>query len=409
MSNVYNTLLERGFIEQATHEDEIKEMLSKEKISFYIGFDPTADSLHIGHFLTVMAMSHMQKAGHTPIALVGGGTGMVGDPTFKSEMRRVMTREEVMHNVDCFKKQLSSFINFEDEKAIMVNNGDWLLDLKYVDFIREYGIHFSVNKMLTADAYKTRLEKGLSFFEFNYMLMQSYDFLELNRKYDCKMQFGGSDQWSNIIGGVDLIRRVEGKNVYGLTLTLLTTSDNKKMGKTESGAVWLDPKKTTPYEFFQYFRNVGDEDVEKCLRLLTYLEMDYIKELNKLEGKEKNKAKEILAYEVTKIVHGELEANKAKDATKALFENGVISGSIPTTEINLNQLNECNKIIDILELTKLAPSKSEGRRLINQGGIKVNNVKIDSIEFIIEEKDFKECILLIQKGKKIFHHLKLTK
>ncbi len=303
--NVYEILKERGFVSQSTHEEEIIKLLGEEKVSFYIGFDPTADSLTAGHFVTVMAMAHMQRAGHRPICLVGGGTGMVGDPTDKTEMRRLMTNDEVMHNVNCFKKQLEKFIDFTDNKAKMVNNADWLLNLNYVDFIRTYGVHFSVNKMLTADAYKARFEKGLTFFEFNYMLMQSYDFLELYRTENCKLQLGGQDQWSNIIGGVELVRRCDQGQAYGMTFNLLTTSEGIKMGKTLKGALFLDPNKTTPYEFFQYFRNVADADVIKCLKLLTFLPIEEINELAKLEGAEINKAKEILAFEVTKIVHNE--------------------------------------------------------------------------------------------------------
>ena len=331
MENAFEVLKERGFIEQLTHPEEIEELFGKEKITFYIGFDPTADSLHVGHFLTVMAMSHMQRCGHRPICLMGGGTGMVGDPTGKTDMRRMMTVEEIDHNVECFKKQLSRFIDFSDDKAIIVNNADWLRNLNYIEFLREIGSVFSVNKMLTAECFKTRMEKGLSFLEFNYMIMQSYDFLELNRRYGCVMQLGGNDQWSNILGGVDLIRRKENKPAYGMTFQLLTNSEGKKMGKTEKGAVWLDPEKTSPYEFYQYWRNVGDKDVEKCLRLLTFLPMDEVRRLGALEGSEINKAKEVLAYELTKIVHGEEEAKKADVAAKALFMGGNAGGSIPTT------------------------------------------------------------------------------
>lgn len=403
--NAFDILQERGFIAQATHEAEIRELLSKESVTFYIGFDPTADSLHVGHFLTVMAMSHMQKAGHRPIILVGGGTGMVGDPTDRTDMRKMMTAEEVQHNVECFKKQLSKFIDFEDDKAIMANNADWLLSLKYVDFIRDYGIHFSVNRMLTADSYRTRFEKGLSFFEFNYMLMQSYDFLELYRRYGCKMQLGGNDQWSNIIGGVELIRKVENQDAYGLTFTLLTTSDNKKMGKTQSGAVWLDPEKTTPYEFFQYWRNVEDSSVEKCLGLLTFLPMEEVKRLGSLQDKDINIAKETLAYEITKNVHGEEEAKKALEAARALFAGGAHGGSIPTTEIEQSDIEKGITIIDLLEKASLIPSRGEGRRLITQGGIKVNDDKIEAFDKIITAADFNDGELMIQKGKKVFHKI----
>ncbi len=402
MKNAFDTLNERGFIEQTTHLEEIKELLAKEKVSFYVGFDPTADSLTVGHFVPVMAMAHLQRAGHRPIAVVGGGTGMVGDPTDKTEMRKMMTKEEIEHNCNKFKSQLSKFLDFSEDKAIMVNNADWLLGLQYVPFIREYGVHFSVNRMLTADCYKTRFERGLSFFEFNYMIMQSYDFLELFRRYNCKMQMGGNDQWSNIIGGVELIRRVGGQSAYGMTFSLLVTSDGRKMGKTEKGAVWLDPNKTPPYDFFQYWRNIDDADVRKCLCLLTFLPMEQINELSALEGSEINKAKEVLAFEVTKIVHGEEEAEKAKSAAKALFSGGVDEGSIPTAIISKTKLENGIDIISLLTEVALIPSKSEGRRLILQGGIKVNDEKIESFEHIVTLNDFKDNALIIQKGKKIF-------
>ncbi len=405
--NVYDILKERGFIEQCTNEKEVRELLGKESVTFYIGFDPTADSLTAGHFLTVMAMSHLQKAGHRPIALVGGGTGMVGDPSHRTDMRQMMTLDTIEHNVNCFKNQLSRFIEFSEDKAIIVNNAQWLRKLNYIDFIRDVGVHFSVNRMLTAECFKSRIEKGLSFFEFNYMIMQSYDFLELNRRYNCKMQLGGSDQWSNIIGGVELIRRMDQKEAYGLTFKLLTTSDGVKMGKTQKGAVWLDPKKTTPYEFYQYWRNVADNDVEKCLSLLTFLPMDEIRALGALEGSEINKAKEILAYEVTNIVHGEEEAKKAQEASRALFAGGVSGGSIPTTNMDKSNFENGFNILDILVYLKLAPSKSEARRLVQQGGIKVNDIKIENIEHNINIKDFNENKILIQKGKKVFHQVEI--
>ncbi len=406
--NVYDILKERGFIEQCTNEEEVRELLGKESVTFYIGFDPTADSLTAGHFLTVMAMSHLQKAGHRPIALVGGGTGMVGDPSHRTDMRQMMTLDTIEHNVNCFKNQLSRFIEFGEDKAIIVNNAEWLRKLNYIDFIRDVGVHFSVNRMLTAECFKSRMEKGLSFFEFNYMIMQSYDFLELNRRYNCKMQLGGSDQWSNIIGGVELIRRMDQKEAYGLTFKLLTTSDGVKMGKTQKGAVWLDPKKTTPYEFYQYWRNVDDNDVEKCLSLLTFLPMDEIRALGSLEGSEINKAKEILAYEVTNIVHGEEEAKKAQEASRALFAGGVSGGSIPTTNMDKSNFENGFNILDILVSLKLAPSKSEARRLVQQGGIKVNDIKIENIEHNITIKDFYENKILIQKGKKVFHQVEIN-
>lgn len=406
MENAFEVLKERGFIEQMTHPEEIEQLFKNEKITFYIGFDPTADSLHVGHFLTVMAMSHMQRCGHRPICLMGGGTGMVGDPTGKTDMRRMMTVDEIDYNVSCFKKQLSRFIDFSDDKAIIVNNADWLRNLNYIEFLREIGSVFSVNKMLTADCFKTRMEKGLSFLEFNYMIMQSYDFLELNKRYGCVMQLGGNDQWSNIIGGVDLIRRKENKPAFGMTFQLLTNSEGKKMGKTEKGAVWLDPAKTTPYEFYQYWRNVGDKDVEKCLRLLTFLPMDEVRRLGALEGSEINKAKEVLAFELTKIVHGEEEAKKADAAAKALFMGGGDVGSIPTTEVKPEEL-ESMDILSALVLTKLTPSRSEARRAVQQGGVKLNDGKVEDVEFKITADMFKDGIVTLQRGKKSFHRLKL--
>ena len=407
MENAFEVLKERGFIEQMTHPEEIEQLFKNEKITFYIGFDPTADSLHVGHFLTVMAMSHMQRCGHRPICLMGGGTGMVGDPTGKTDMRRMMTVDEIDHNVNCFKKQLSRFIDFSDDKAIIVNNGDWLRNLNYIEFLREIGSVFSVNKMLTAECFKTRMEKGLSFLEFNYMIMQSYDFLELNKRYGCVMQLGGNDQWSNILGGVDLIRRKENKPAYGMTFQLLTNSEGKKMGKTEKGAVWLDPEKTSPYEFYQYWRNVGDKDVEKCLRLLTFLPMDEVRRLGALEGSEINKAKEVLAYELTKIVHGEEEAKKADVAAQALFMGGSDGGSIPTTEVASADLENMD-ILSALVTTKLTPSRSEARRAVQQGGVKVNDEKISDVDFKITEDLFKDGIVILQRGKKSFHRLKLV-
>jgi tyrosyl-tRNA synthetase len=405
--NAYDVLLERGFIEQMTHEKEIKELLEKEKVTFYIGFDPTADSLHVGHFVTVMAMAHMQQAGHKPIVLIGGGTAMVGDPTGKSDMRRMMTKEIIADNVNCFKKQLSKFISFENDAAIMVNNGDWLLNLNYVDFLREIGVHFSVNRMLTFECFKQRLERGLTFLEFNYMLMQSYDFLELYRKYNCKLQLGGNDQWANILGGVELVRKLHGDTSFGMTFSLLTTSEGKKMGKTEKGALWLDPEKTTPYDFYQYWRNIDDADVKRCLALLTFLPMEEVNTLGALQGAEINKAKEKLAFEVTKIVHGEDEAIKADTAAKALFLGGALGGSIPTTTFNATEFSEGMDIITLLEKTKLVPSRSEARRLITQNGIKLEGNPITELDYKVELTHFKDNTLMIQKGKKVFHLVSL--
>lgn len=408
MKNAFEVLEERGFIEQMTHEPEIKELFEKEKITFYIGFDPTADSLHVGHFLTVMAMAHMQRAGHRPICLMGGGTGMIGDPTGKADMRKMMTTETIDYNVECFKKQLSHFIDFTDDKAIIVNNADWIRNLNYIDFLREIGVHFSVNRMLTADCFKTRMEKGLSFLEFNYMLMQANDFLELNKKYGCVMQLGGNDQWSNIIAGVDLIRRKEAKPAFGMTFQLLTNSEGNKMGKTEKGAVWLDPEKTSPYEFYQYWRNIGDKDVEKCLALLTFLPMDEVRRLGALEGSEINKAKEVLAFELTKIVHNEEEATKAQQAARALFEGGAAGGSIPETVISTADFGDGMDILSMLTTVGLCASRAEGRRLVQQGGLKLNEAKVESFDLNVTKDDFKDGIIMLQKGKKVFHQVKLV-
>ncbi len=399
---VLDTLTERGFIEQLTHDAEIRELFSKEKVTFYIGFDPTADSLTVGHFMTVMAMAHLQRAGHRPVVLVGGGTGMVGDPTDKTEMRRVMTRAEVQHNVDCFKAQLSKFIDFSDDKAIMVDNAEWLLNLSYIDFIRTYGVHFTISRMLNAECYKSRLDTGLTFFEFNYMLMQAYDFLELFRRHNCKIQLGGNDQWSNIIAGVELIRRVENKDAYGMTFKLLTTSEGKKMGKTQSGAVWLDAEKTSPYNFFQYWRNIDDADVENNLKLMTFLPLDEIEKLTALKGSELNHAKEVLAYEITKCVHGQEAADEALKAAKALFGGNALDGSVPTVDMETSLFENGLNIIELLEKAKLIPSRGEGRRLITQGGIKLNDEKIDNIDYLVRLDDFKDNKLMIQKGKKTF-------
>ena len=401
MENVFDTLKERGLIAQTTHEEEIRELLGKEKVTFYIGFDPTADSLHVGHFLQMVVMRHMQLAGHRPIALVGGGTGHIGDPTGRTEMRQVMTKETIQHTCECFKKQLASVVDFSDDKAIMVNNADWLLDLNYIEFLRDIGAHFSVNKMLAAECFKQRLEKGLSFLEFNYMLMQSYDFLMLSRKYDCKMELGGDDQWSNILGGVNLCRKKDQKQVYGMTFTLLTNSEGKKMGKTASGAVWLDPAKTTPYDFYQYWINVGDEDVIKCIKLLTFIPMSQIREMEKWEGAELNKAKRILAYEVTKLVHGEAEADKVKQAAQAVFEGQGSNENMPTTEISGDM-----GILDILVETGLTSSKAEARRLISGGGISLDGNKVTEANLIVTADMYNNNEIIIKKGKKTFHKIK---
>lgn len=406
-TNVYDILLERGFIEQVTHEEEVRELLGKEKVTFYIGFDATADSLTAGHFLTIMAMMHMQRAGHRPIALLGGGTTMIGDPSGKSDMRTMMTKEKIMHNAECFHKQLSKFIDFDNDNAIIANNADWLLDLNYVEFLREIGVHFSVNKMLTAECYKQRMEKGLTFFEFNYMLMQSYDFWKLHKDYGCCLELGGNDQWSNIIGGVELIRRKEQKPAYGLTFKLLTTSEGIKMGKTMKGAVWLNPEKTSPYEFYQYWRNIEDVKVEECLGLLTFLPMDEVRRLGALEGAEINHAKEVLAYEITKIVHGEEEAVKAQEAARAVFAAGGKSDNMPTTTYAKAELDEGKDLITLLVDTKLAATRSEARRLIMQGGVTVNDVKVTEIERKFTTADFDaDGALVIKKGKKGFHQIK---
>ena len=401
--NVYDVLKERGLIAQTTHEEEIRELLGKEKVTFYIGFDPTADSLHVGHFLQMVVMKHMQDAGHRPIALVGGGTGHIGDPSGRTDMRQMMTEETINHNCECFKKQLAKIIDFSDGKAIMVNNADWLLDLNYIEFIRDIGSCFSVNKMLTAECFKQRLEKGLSFLEFNYMLMQSYDFLMLSRKYDCKLELGGDDQWSNILGGIKLCHRKDQKQVYGMTFTLLTNSEGKKMGKTQSGALWLDPEKTSPYDFYQYWVNVDDADVIKCLKLLTFLPLEQINEMAQYKDAEINKAKRVLAYEVTKLVHGEAEAIKAQEAAQALFGGGASSENMPSTKISRDDLGK--SILDIMLLAKLIPSKGEGRRLVQQGGVSIDGNKVTDFNLAVTEDMFNSNELIIKKGKKVFHKI----
>ncbi|MBU5591410.1 tyrosine--tRNA ligase [Clostridium sp. MSJ-4] len=403
MTSVFDSLLERGYIKQMTHEEEIKELLKKEPVTFYIGFDPTADSLHVGHFIALMFMAHMQKAGHRPIALLGGGTAMIGDPSGKTDMRKMLTKEEIEHNVQSIKKQMERFIDFSEGKAILVNNAEWLLNLNYVEFIRDIGVHFSVNRMLTAECFKQRLEKGLSFLEFNYMLMQGYDFLELNKRYGCSMQLGGDDQWSNMIAGVELIRRKERKSAFAMTCSLLTNSEGKKMGKTENGALWLDSEKTSPYDFYQYWRNIDDADVEKCLCLLTFLPMDEVRRLSNLQGAEINEAKKVLAYEVTKLVHGEEEATKAKNAAEALFGGGGNMENVPTVTISKEELN--STLVEILVNKGILPSKGEARRLIQQNGLSLNDEKITDTLVTLKEEDFKDGIALVRRGKKNYHKI----
>jgi tyrosyl-tRNA synthetase len=405
MSSVYDVLKERGFIAQCTYEEDLQKALENEKVTFYVGFDPTADSLHIGHYIPIMAMAHMQKFGHRPIALVGGGTAMIGDPSGKTDMRKMMTREMVDANASAIKKQLSRFISFDDDKAIMADNADWLLGLNYVEFIRDIGAHFSVNRMLTAECYKQRLERGLTFLEFNYMLMQSYDFLMLNQKYGCTVQMGGDDQWSNMLSGADLIRRKERKDAFAMTFKLLLTHDGKKMGKTVAGALWLDPKKTSPYDFYQYWRNVDDEDVEKCLALLTFLPMDEVRELGALEGSEKNKAKRVLAYEVTKLVHGEEEANKAQQAAEALFGGGAAAGSVPTTHITEAQLDEDARVTTWAVNCGLCKSRGEARKTVEGGGLYIGDEKVSDVNKTLTWAELQGEGVLLRKGKKSYHKL----
>ncbi len=394
----------RGLIAQCTDEEKVQELLENEQVTFYIGFDATADSLHIGHFLQLIVIKHLQKAGHMPILLLGTGTTMVGDPTGKTDMRKMMTVEEINYNADQFLKQMGKFVDITPEKAIVARNGDWLMNLKYIELLRDVGVHFSVNRMLTADSVKTRLERGCTFLEFNYMIMQSYDFLHLFREYNCKMQLGGSDQWSNILGGVDLVRRVEHKDVYGLTFTLLTTKEGKKMGKTENGAIWLDPQKTSPYDFFQYWRNVDDADVINCLKLLTFIPIEEIEAMESWQGNELNKAKEILAYELTKMVHSQEEADKALAAAKALFSGGADNSNMPTTQISSESFQEgAIGILDLLLVSGLSPSKAEGRRLVQQGGISVNEEKITDPMAHVSINVFEQGEVIIRKGKKVFH------
>ena len=404
MRNVYDVLMERGFIKQTTHEEEIRELLANEKIKFYIGFDPTADSLHVGHFLQIIVMMHMQQHGHTPVILLGGGTGMIGDPSGRSDMRKFLTKEEVQYNCDQFAKLFEKFIDYSDGKAIAVNNAEWLTELNYIEFLREIGKHFSVNRMLSAECYKSRMEEGLTFLEFNYMLMQSYDFYELNKRYDCKMQMGGDDQWSNIIGGVELIRKKAQKPAYGMTFKLLTTSEGKKMGKTQKGALWLDPNKTTPYEFYQYWRNVDDADVKNCLSLLTFLPMEEVNRLAALEGAEINKAKEVLAYEVTTLVHGEEEAKKAQEAARALFAKGGNNmENVPTVQIEKAKFEgEGMNVVTMLVEAGLVPSRSEGMRTVQQGGLTIEDEKIGDPKLNVTLEMFKDGKLLVRKGKKTY-------
>lgn len=406
--SVFDELKARGMIAQMTNEEKIRDLMENQKIKFYIGFDPTADSLHVGHFVQIMVMAHMQRAGHVPIALFGGGTGMIGDPSGKTDMRKMLTKETIQHNIDCFQKQMSKLVDFSDGKALMVNNADWLLNLNYIEFLREVGVHFSVNRMLAAECYKQRLERGLSFFELNYMIMQSYDFLVLSREYDCQLEFGGDDQWSNIIGGVELNRRMDGREVCGMTFNLLQTSDGRKMGKTEKGAVWLDPEKTSPYEFYQYWRNVDDADVINCMKMLTFIPLDEIAEYEKLEGSALNQAKEKLAFEVTKLIHGAEEAQKAQSAAKALFSSSADAEHMPTTVLKPEQFtDDAITVIDILVAASLAKSKGEARRLIEQGGITVDDGRVTNLGAAGSKADFAKGHVLVKKGKKVFHKIVL--
>ncbi len=405
---IYDELVARGLIAQVTDEDEIKELINNGKATFYIGFDPTADSLHVGHFMALCLMKRLQMAGNRPVVLIGGGTGYVGDPSGRTDMRSMMTPETIQHNCDCFKKQMERFIEFGDDKAIMVNNADWLLKLNYIDLLREVGSCFSVNNMLRAECYKQRMEKGLSFLEFNYMIMQSYDFYHLFQHYGCNMQFGGDDQWSNMLGGTELIRRKLGKDAYAMTITLLMNSEGKKMGKTASGAVWLDPNKTSPFEFYQYWRNVGDADVLKCIRMLTFLPIEEIDKMDKWEGSELNRAKEILAYELTKLVHGEEEAKKAEETSRGLFAGQGSTENMPSTELTAADLTDgVIAVNELLVKCGLCASKGEARRLIQQGGVAVNDVKVKDFSETFDAAALKEGVV-IKKGKKVFHRATLA-
>ena len=406
--SVFDVLKERGFIQQTTHQEPLFDLLAKEKVTFYVGFDPTADSLHVGSMLPIMAMAHMQRAGHRPIAILGGGTAMIGDPSGKTDMRQMLTPETIDRNASCFKKQLSRYLDFGDGKAMMVNNGQWLLGLNYIEFLREIGSQFSVNRMLTAECFKSRMEKGLSFIEFNYMLLQSYDFLMLFRQYGCRLQMGGDDQWSNILYGADLIRRLEAKEAYGITFPLLTTSSGRKMGKTEAGAVWLDPAKTSPYDFYQYWRNTDDRDVERFLALYTFLPMAEVRRLGQLKDSEINEAKQILAYEITKLTHGETEADKAQQAAASLFGGTIDDQSVFTIEVPAVELEQGINIADILIVAKLAESKSEAKRLIVQGGITVQDQKVLNLSRLINLNDAQDGKIVIKKGKKQYQVLKIV-
>ena len=400
---IYEELVARGLIAQVTDEDQVRDLINNGKATFYIGFDPTADSLHVGHFMALCLMKRLQMAGNKPIALIGGGTGMVGDPSGRTDMRKMMTPEIIQHNCDCFKKQMSRFIDFSDGKALMVNNAEWLMNLNYIEFLREVGPHFSVNNMLRAECYKQRMEKGLSFLEFNYMLMQSYDFYELFQRYGCNMQFGGDDQWSNMLGGTELIRRKLGKDAHAMTITLLLNSEGKKMGKTQSGAVWLDPEKTSPFDFYQYWRNVGDADVLKCLRMLTFLPLEQIDEMDKWEGSQLNKAKEILAFELTKLVHGEEEATKAQEGARALFAGGANTDNMPTCELSEEDFADDNiDILTVLTKSGLAASRSEARRNVEQGGVSVDGTQIKDIKAVFAKDQFAGDGVVVKRGKKNF-------
>ena len=400
---LYDELVARGLIAQVTDEEEIKDLINNGKATFYIGFDPTADSLHVGHFMALCLMKRLQMAGNKPIALIGGGTAMIGDPSGRTDMRQMMTPETIQHNCDCFKKQMSRFIDFSEGKALMVNNADWLMDLNYIDVLREVGAHFSVNRMLTAECYKQRMEKGLSFLEFNYMIMQSYDFYTLYQKYGCNMEFGGDDQWSNMLGGTELIRRKLGKDAYAMTINLLLNSEGKKMGKTQSGAVWLDPEKTSPFDFFQYWRNVADSDVLKCIRMLTFLPLEEIDAMESWEGAQLNQAKEILAFELTKLVHGEEEANKAREASHALFAGGGDSAHMPTVELSSADFADGDMdILSLLVKTELAPSRSDARRAVEQGGVSVADEKVTDIRTAYNADSFGTDGLVVKRGKKKF-------